>query len=279
MCRVVFGLIVLFPLYTSGEDSKSSLPVEVTQIVNQNLYRDSTNACAPTALCNALKFGEPDLHSVFQSLRGNGDENKLRVLRDRYFRSRRSAIADDRFRWGFHGVYVADLAVSCNELLEEKNLDRCQSGYLDRIDGETDQAHISRIRSWMDSSLKAGFPPILSLRSFVVRSREERQREPRWEKVFHHFVVIHCVAENAGGSGFEAGVIDSNGGKLSTIHIHQEANSQQFTVLKGNDLIGEWVSGRPFLLVTAPGMNALRPANLKWSERYIITANFLIGRF
>jgi len=31
--------------------------------------------------------------------------------------------------------------------------------------------------------------------------------------------------------------------------------------------------------VLAPGVPTLRPANLEWHERYLVVANYLIGRF
>ncbi|MDF1755038.1 MAG: hypothetical protein P1U89_19775 [Verrucomicrobiales bacterium] len=264
-----------------GEEISVVKQLDARRIIDQHLYRDSPNACGPTALLNALKFGDQELQSIYQSLLGGRDDKRLRYVIDRYFRARPSSIAPSQKRSGIHGVYARDMALGCNELLAEYKLDTCQSDFLDRLDDESDAKHLERVHERMSRSIKNGFPPILSLRSFVVRRRTETKHEPRWEIAFQHFVVIHSVPEKLSeiATGFEATVLDSNGSRAGAIHIHPEANQQEFMALKGNDIRGRWMTGRPFLLVTAPGMTALRPANLSGSDRYIITANFLIGRY
>lgn len=268
------AVVCLFLSCAVAEEPAISVQVVPSQIVNQRLH--SANACGPASLMNALKFGDSELNQVYKKLSGSNDSNKLHFLIERHFRSRPSVVGKGLKRWGFQGVYVKDMAQSSNELLGE-----LESSYLDREKGETDREQTLRIHEWMHDSIERGFPPILSLRSFIVRTRPENDMEPRWEMVFHHFVVVCSISALNGeqATGFEAKVVDSNGAKISNIHIHQESNGQLFNVLKGNDIEGEWISGRPFMLVTAPGINALRPVNLKWSERFLITANFLIGRF
>ncbi len=177
----------------------------------------------------------------------------------------------------------ADLVEGLNELLVENKITKLGASYLDRKEGESDAVFIVRIHKWMSQSIEGGVPPILSLRSFVVRQREENDLKPGWESANHHYVLVTALPEKLGESpsanGFEASIIDPNGATQQKISIHLESNGQAFRALKGLDLNDQWLDGRSFLLVEAPKIRSIRPANLKWSERFIVTANFLIGDF
>ena len=63
------------------------------------------------------------------------------------------------------------------------------------------------------------------------------------------------------------------------LFVHREANGQLFMALRGTQDSGDWLTGLPFLQVLAPDVPSLRPQNLEWSERYLVTANYLIGDF
>ena len=260
-----------------GEAGKGVTP----EVIRQSLYTESINACGPAALLNCCRFGGEELRAAQRELLGGNDATKLRYVIDRYLKGRRSVVAQGQMRWGFHGVFAEDLAAACGDFLEEQNLGRPSSAFLDRREGERDEAFVRRVHAWMRQSVDDGFPPILSLRSFAVKTREEKQNQPHWEVMHHHFVVVRSVPGEVSdkASGFEVEVIDSASGEICGIHLHVEPNRQPFTVLRGNEVKGEWISGRPFLLVTAPRLTTLRPRNLEWSDRFLITANFLVGRF
>ena len=184
-------------------------------------------------------------------------------------------------RIGFHGILVSDLAIGFSELLTEASQEKVDFEYLDRKEKESDPDYLKRIHKWMRRSVERGFPPVLSLRSFAVKTDEKNENKPAWRAMNHHFVAIRSVStelkENA--AGFEVGVIDSSSGKVSQVFIHLEPNNQPFRAMKGNEIEGEWLDGRPFLLVTAPHITVLTPKNLAWSDRHIVIANSLIGRF
>lgn len=291
MCRISAGKVIsrgtIFLVLASvvsiltAETGTWKVEVDPGEIISQKLYRESINACAPCALINSLKFGNEGLRSAYQGFLGGNDSTRLVYLVDRYFRNRPSTVVRGQKRWGFHGVYVADLTESFREILEEAKLPTCSGDYLSRIEGEADRQQLARIHRWMADSLEKGFPPVLSLRSFMVKTRPEHGDEPRWEPGFHHFVVVQSIPRDIlpGAAGMEIRVIDPNTGTISGIHIHPEPGQQPFMALKGNMEDGEWVGGRPFLLVTAPAIRSLRPAGLKWSDRYLVVANYLLGDF
>ncbi len=74
-------------------------------------------------------------------------------------------------------------------------------------------------------------------------------------------------------------MIDSNGAIQRPVFIHLESNAQAFRALKGDETDDQWLDGRPYLLVEASQIRAMRPADMKWSDRFIVVANFLIGDF
>jgi hypothetical protein len=112
-----------------------------------------------------------------------------------------------------------------------------------------------------------------------VKRREENANEPIWEPGFHHFVVITGVRGEVPTDGVELEVIDPWRGRRSVIYLHRDPHGQPFRALKGNLETGEWLDGKPFLQVLAPDIPSLRQRDLEWSERMIIVANFLVGRF
>ena len=280
------GLIVY--LYLGGwfclslAEETVSVPVEAAEIIDQFIYQESKVACGPCSMFHAAKFGDDELKAHFKDrVLGRDDSMKVKFLVDRYFRNRGSVVNKGRSRFGVHGVMTADLKNACNEFLKEGELDEIDSASLDREFGESDLDHLKRVHEMMSDSLKRGFPPILSIRSFVVKHREEKKMKPAWELGHSHYVVVSSVPSQLkrDAQGFLATVIDSNGGKISSLWIHSEPNGQAFSALKGDNSEGPWLSGRPFLLINSKEMRAVRPRTLKWSDRYIVVANLLIGRF
>ncbi|HRQ88669.1 MAG TPA: hypothetical protein PLA50_07715, partial [Bacteroidia bacterium] len=103
--------------------------------------------------------------------------------------------------------------------------------------------------------------------------------EPAWEPAGNHIVLVVAIRGEPSATGFEVEAIDPWKAERTTLYFHREANGQTSTVLKGSEANGSWIAGHPFLQVLAPGVPTLRPANLEWHERYLVVANYLIGRF
>ncbi len=246
---------------------------------DQRDYPDSANGCAPATLLNFLQFAGPEHRPALQSLVGGTDGVRMRFLVDRYYRHRRSVADRSRMRWGVHGIGCEDFAAGIAELLADHGIAPPDSAYLDREEGESEAEHLSRIHGMMRRSLAAEVPPILNLRSFVVKRREQNGDEPRWETAIGHYVLVVAIAEAPSATGFEVEAIDPWKGRRSALYLHREANGRSFLALKGDEDTGEWLEGRPFLQVLAPGAPTLRPANLEWHDRYLVVANHLIGRF
>lgn len=264
-----FGLFLTF-VVSSGW-AEDPVPVD------QRLYPDSINGCGPATILNLLTFSDERYRPVRDTLIGSEDGVKMRYLVDRYFKGKPSLTYPTEKRWGPHGIDCRDLVLGINELLAEGGLAPLIGTYLDRLPAEDGASHVVRCRDLIARSIAGGTMPLLSLRSFVVKRREENEGEPRWEVGRHHYVLITGLHEVGLPFGFELEVIDPWRGKRTRLYLHREGNGQPFRALRGVEGSGVWLDGFPFLQVLAPEVETLRPGNLEWSERFIVVANFIIA--
>jgi len=265
--------LALAPAFAAAQDSPAPTPAD------QRDYADSPNGCGPATLLNLLKLGGPEYAPVLKSLVGATDGVKMRYLVDRHFRHRPSSARPGDRRWSAHGIECVDLVEGFNELLADHHLAPLAATYLDRAEDESEADHLARVHRLIEDSLAAGTPPVLSLRSFLVKRREENGGEPHWETGFHHYVLLTALRGTPSPAGFEIEAIDPWKARRTVLYLHREANGRAFRALKGNEDSGEWLKGQPFLQILAPEVPALRPANVEWSDRYLVIANHLIGRF
>lgn len=273
LAAFVLFLSLLAAVSGTGAEESSPPPAD------QRDYRDSPNGCAPATVLNLLRFGGADFGPVLEGLIGSDDGVKMRFLVDRYFRLRPSTTQPGQKRWGAHGVACEDLAVGVNEMLDEHKLPPLSAIYLDRKEGEEERDHLDRVTRLLSRSLSAGTPPILNLRSFVVKRGPENGGEPQWETGVSHFLLVTSLRGAPSSTGCELEVIDPWKGLRTVIYLHREANGRDFLALKGDFLSGTWREGQPFLQVLAPEVPTVRPANVEWPDRYLLVANHLIGRF
>ena len=268
-----FFCLLLFPAgFCPAAD-----PVPVP--TDQRDFADSINGCAPATILNLLKFSAPEFVAAYHGLLGADDGVKMRYVVDRYFKNRPSVAYQGQKRWGLHGIESTDLASGLNELLAESGIKALNATYLDQREDESEVGHLLRCRRLISDSIHHGVMPMLSLRSFVVKHREENGNEPVWQVGIHHYVLITAVRGGDSEVGFDLDAIDPWRGRATVIHVHREAHDQAFRALRGVEETGVWLDGKPFLQVLAHDLPSLRPQNLEWSERFVVVANFLAGRF
>ena len=277
---LIFGIAAAAPTSTAGDFI--GVEVDPGAVIRQQLLSKSANACGPAAIANSLRFGSPPHRNAWETLPGTDDQRRIRRLFDRYFFGRESTVFPKMKRFEWRGVESEDLTAAFREFLEDRGLEPVTGRYLDRREGEKDRDFLARLYREMRYSLKAGVPPILGLRSFLAQrdpaADSDTAGEISWKPSRHHFVVITRIPESLedGALGFPFELLDSNGGHRRTAFVFAEPQ-RPFMALRGNEQTGRWLSGKPFLLVNAPGVTALQPKDAVWRDRVVVIAHYLVG--
>jgi hypothetical protein len=167
----------------------------------------SGNACGPAALLASCRFGNESWQASANSLAGSTDKERLAHWIKRHG-LRPSATLKGRMRWNSGGINAEDLVAAANEMNRPLYLPTLALDDLFRRKGEKPAALLKRTRDCMDRSLSRGFPPVLSLRRFVLRGGV-------WMPVQGHFVTITGVQTKIpkGETGIRISYIDPWGGK------------------------------------------------------------------
>ncbi len=186
-------------------------PNQSAVVVNQLVV--AGNACGPAALLNALRFGGPGEQRAATALAGANDkESLLRVIREVGMRP--SDHMPGRARWGGNGVSVADLQDMGNEMMKGQYLLPVRAEVLFRGPSATPDQLLRHVHRQFDESLAKGFPPILSLRRYVLR-RQPGSERPQWIVIESHFVTLASLPRKLDGGARELAVsyLDPWGGK------------------------------------------------------------------
>lgn len=167
----------------------------------------SGNACGPTALLNAFRFGNPSWQRASGALTGDTDKQRISTI-IRQFGLRPSNHIKGSPRWSKRGVNLADLCDIANEMTRGLYLPQVSQEVLFRKPGEPPGKLLKRIHDRLDTSLAKGLPPVISLRRFVKRGDS-------WIALDAHFVTVTSVPRKVDKSvtGFPITYIDPWGGK------------------------------------------------------------------
>lgn len=170
------------------------------------------NACGPTALLNALRFGNPADQQVAAAIPGDTDRSKLRHMIIRYG-TKASSHIPLRKRWSRRGINAADLTDVTNEIAPLSPRVRM---IIPRDPEGVFQTHEAIARS-----LRRGFPPIVGIRRYEGA-----------KTIDSHFITIIELPEaiTADAQEFRFSYIDPLGGKKCQGTIHTR-HHQQFTDL------------------------------------------------
>lgn len=167
----------------------------------------SGNACGPTALLNAFRFGNPAWQRASNAITGETDKQRIYTI-IREYGMRPSAAIKGRPRWSKKGVNLADLCDIANELTRGRYLPQVSQEVLFRNPGESPEKLLKRAHARLDTSLEKGLPPIISLRRFVKRGKA-------WVALDAHFVTVTAIPRKLekGAASFAISYIDPWGGK------------------------------------------------------------------
>jgi hypothetical protein len=184
-----------------------------TARVPANQLLVSGNACGPTALLNAFRFGNPSWQRVAAAVPGDNDKQHITaIIRQRGIRP--SAHIQGRNRWTPKGVNLADLCDMANEMTRSQFLPAIRQEVLFRTANESQPDLLKRVHSRLKTSLAKGLPPIVSVRRYVLRPA--KGVPPQWLIIDAHFVTLTTVPAKLEKSArsFPVTYIDPWGGKI-----------------------------------------------------------------
>jgi hypothetical protein len=173
----------------------------------------SGNACGPTALLNAFRFGSPAWQRASNAIAGETDKQQIyTVIRESGMRPSASIIG--RPRWSRNGVNLADLCDIGNELTRGHFLPLMSQEVLFLKPRESQKKLLARVHQRFETSLEKGLPPVVSLRRYVQRG--EKGKPAEWVILDAHFVTITAVPHklDPGATSFPVTYIDPWGGKI-----------------------------------------------------------------
>ncbi len=145
------------------------------------------NACGPAALLASFRCGSEPWRIAPERIPGDSDRLKLLYI-IRAHGLRPSASLRDRKRWSSDGINLEDLADVAAELAAIGGRPAPRVEHLLREDRESPGRHLDRLHDRIRDSLKAGFPPVVSLRRHVLR-------KGTWTPLEGHYVSIVMVPE------------------------------------------------------------------------------------
>lgn len=202
--RRILPSLLLFLAHPLAADERWA-PNAAAGPVNQ--LEVSGNACGPAALLASLRNGSEDWQAVATKLPGESNRSKLLYI-IRAHGLQPSESLSKRKRWSKDGINVEDLAAITGELAAIGGVFKPTTESLIRKGRESPERQLDRLHDRLRDSLKRGFPPVLSLRRYVLRGGE-------WRTLEGHFVTVVMVPEKLprGASEFPFTYFDPWGGR------------------------------------------------------------------
>jgi len=169
----------------------------------------SGNACGPTALLNAFRFGNTNWQRASTALAGDSDKQRIYSI-IRQYGMRPSKHVNRRARWSKKGINIADLADIANEMTVGQALPIVEQEVLFLKPGETQEKLLKRVHYRLNTSLSKGLPPVLSLRRYAKRAATGQ-----WTVLDAHFVTLTSIPAKLGKGdrSFPVTYLDPWGGK------------------------------------------------------------------
>jgi hypothetical protein len=168
----------------------------------------SGNACGPTALFNAFRFGSEEWQRALTTLTGSTDKERIYSL-IRGSGMRPSKHLSGQPRWTRKGVNIADLCDMANETTRGLMLPPVSQEVLFLKKGESQAGLLHRVHQQLGVSLAKGLPPVLSLRRYVLRKSV-------WTVMDAHFVTLLALPAklDKGARSFPVTYADPWGGRI-----------------------------------------------------------------
>lgn len=173
------------------------------------------NACGPAALINALRSGTDVWQKIASAIPGSTDREQIRHIA-RVPGMRASTQFPTRARWTRNGISIADLTDVANELAAPHTRQRLSTETFFRSGKQTPQKLLAQLHKNLASSLAKGFPPVISLRRYVLRPGTGGQKH--WQSIDSHLVTLTSLPKKLtrGQTSFPITYIDPWQGRRLT---------------------------------------------------------------
>lgn len=241
-----------------------------------------TMACGPCALANALRFGGTDERASVAALKGDDDIERVRGLIAAYGRGPSEAYPDRKRYREKEGMSDVEMLGFVNDYLEDAKLPKVVGSHLDRTEEDKPGSHLRAVHAKLRRSLDAGFPPIVILRSFIVKEVAKPKKggdKYNWWGMAGHWVAVVDIPRvlDTGALSFTMKVADSWTGRIHDCFIHEE-QFRNFTAAKGDDRKWVWPEiPQPYLIATLPAI-PLGTKDVPWFLRSNIVLSYGIHR-
>lgn len=210
------------------------------------------NACGPTALLNAFRFGNKDWQRASDAATGDTDKQKIYTI-IREYGMRPSIHIKGHPRWSRKGVNVADLGDIANEMTRGRFLPAVSQEVVFLKPGESQEKLLKRVYQLLETSREKGLPPVISLRRYVKRGKDGGS--PAWTILDAHFVTVTLVPAKLekDARSFPVTYLDPWGGKVCQGSIS----------IAGGAVLADAVAATPCLMADFPqalvGKKLVRP--------------------
>jgi hypothetical protein len=224
------------------------------------------NACGPTALLNAFRFGSVHWQRASGAIAGETDKQQVHTL------IRESGMLPSRHikgqtRWSRKGVNLLDLRDIANERCAGHFLPEIKEEVLFLNPRESQEKLLARVHQRFETSLAKGLPPVISLRRYALRGPAGKQQ---WVILDAHFVTLISVPRKLakGAREFPVTYIDPWGGKIC----------QGSVVIPARGILADAASASPCLEANFPlasvGIKQVRPG-----ESHALSLAAALGRW
>ena len=247
------------------------------QVLNQ--HEVGLNTCGPCALINSLQ--RSNAQDMLDAVEGETDIEKAQWFTRVYGRLPSVVYTDDRHSYAQDtGIADQDLKYLVNHFLEDHDKPLVDGGYIVRNEMEADAGFVERIYSQIQTSLDAGFGPLLSIRALAAQKTEDPSRRV-WNSLGGHWIAIHGVERiEDSPTSFLIHFSDSLSGKHQTgivsLNLHRKAVvPMTFTLDEEKKEVWDWVSNVNTLELLAPDM-PLGTTRADWDERTFIAIRYIV---
>jgi|GEM_PF-4698647 len=236
------------------------------------------NACGPCAFVNSLTQAMSD--AALKKLSGTNALQKAETFATVYGGVESMVYGPARTAYhAKHGIAHKDLLMIANRFAADADLPLFARELVRRNDKETPSAFLSRFERTINESIKAGFPPVLGVRS-VAASKKDGAKIIQWHTISGHWVsVVGVERPSPDEDMLLMRFADSLSGKILTGLVHFEPRNavipMTFTLNEKGKEQWTWIPANKGLFLSAPSM-PMGTERAQWYQRSYLSLRGLI---